>query len=1233
MSKMGHVFEASIRPNNLEDGTGGGAVSCSVDTNYNDRNSDSDLSIAISSSNRPPAPLLGHFSYVAPVLSMGSFSANTEALRSPMQYTWSPRGRDSTLMPQQRQYHHHQPLVAASSSNAPRNVEQEGPSHINDIEEPLLDNSPLSSFKGSTSQQGDGQSPPASGLLSTTSFKAACSDQDWFDHGATSFLHHQNLSLITVSGAGDFGLLSDSLLKPVTSLPQGRDAGSLHAVVIGFINAMVNLPALIAYTTIVFQAPVYSPFIGPLCKFLFLSSAIHQAVVCTFGTLPFTVGQVQDVGLIFLSAMATDIACTCSEAGLEPKVALGTSLLALSIATATAGALTVGVGKFQLAQLLQYIPLPVIGGYLAYVGYFCFSGGASLAAGVELNEVVQWLNVLKPDPLIKLTALAGTTFMFMWVMHRFHHPLVLPAALAAVPLVFHLVLIASGLDLEQAQEAGWVMKPTEGSSYQFWELWQLFNIDPQTGWAGLVNGGSIYWPALFRQLPKIPGLFLVICFGSCMDVAAIQQEYPQPIDFNQQLVTIGTSNILSGILGAGFTGSYIFSQSIFTLRARVHNRFNGWTIVILELALCMVPFSVAQYCPSFFFGALLAWFGSDIFISWMFLSYWKLSKAEYFLLLLSFMSIMYVGLQLGIVAGIIMAVLYFVYEYAKSTTKTLNSVPVRSGTVRRYSHRTLLDVLVPAHVAALELSGFLFFGNSIAISSRIEKIAEALLKSKEEISNVQVSDWRTSDVPADDSGGKSIAYDEKKSAVHAWPPTPTAAPYAGCGCQQAPALVGGSTSTLPTKTGIIGGSTSTLPTNKTDIIGGTLSDRLRSHHHLIHQSWALEAARDMIGTPLFLIIDLSDVPSMDATAAHTFAMLCNVLFSRGIQMIICGIQGSESSDIKGLLVAQGMSLIPYPDAVGYEDYSVNASSSTPPAVRNMTKAKECSESGGCSSERMAGFSSRSEATSAVGTQHGLDAPLLATETWQYPEESVAIMQSPPVLQAGQAWEFASFQSASQFCEERLLLVAVTQGLVEEAALKVSLEEVVTTHSNTVPSSMALDLQPVIATLRSHMISRILHRGELLFRAGEAVGSIFLIESGYIKTIMASSSTSLTESSSTHLAAKRCNQQTVGTAACASLGSYSLCEVTTCHGSHIATRTVSGGGITYGPGSLLGLPHFYMDKLSTVSAVCQARSCCVLELTSESLERLMVVSPASYGLMQMVAAKYLSIALSEAGACR
>ena len=75
-----------------------------------------------------------------------------------------------------------------------------------------------------------------------------------------------------------------------------------------------------------------------------------------------------------------------------------------------------------------------------------------------------------------------------------------------------------------------------GSQY-FWDLWGLFNLHTGSGWSGLLDG--LYWPAFFAQIPKITGLFLVVCFGSCMDVAAIQQEIPRPLDFNGELVTVG----------------------------------------------------------------------------------------------------------------------------------------------------------------------------------------------------------------------------------------------------------------------------------------------------------------------------------------------------------------------------------------------------------------------------------------------------------------------------------------------------------------------------------------------------------------------------------------------------------------------------------------------------------------------------------------------------------------------
>ncbi|CAN0497868.1 unnamed protein product, partial [Laminaria digitata] len=75
------------------------------------------------------------------------------------------------------------------------------------------------------------------------------------------------------------------------------------------------------------------------------------------------------------------------------------------------------------------------------------------------------------------------------------------------------------------------------------------------------------FPSL-QVLPNLLAMTVVVAFSSCLDVAAIEMEMGTPLDFNGELQTVGWSNAVSGLLG-GFTGSYIFSQTIFNLRAGV----------------------------------------------------------------------------------------------------------------------------------------------------------------------------------------------------------------------------------------------------------------------------------------------------------------------------------------------------------------------------------------------------------------------------------------------------------------------------------------------------------------------------------------------------------------------------------------------------------------------------------------------------------------------------------------
>jgi sulfate permease, SulP family len=68
---------------------------------------------------------------------------------------------------------------------------------------------------------------------------------------------------------------------------------------------------------------------------------------------------VQDVGLIFLSSMATSIAAICVEQGYEDHEALGTALLTLALSTLLVGVLIMLVGAPLSRRSFLVTPLKV----------------------------------------------------------------------------------------------------------------------------------------------------------------------------------------------------------------------------------------------------------------------------------------------------------------------------------------------------------------------------------------------------------------------------------------------------------------------------------------------------------------------------------------------------------------------------------------------------------------------------------------------------------------------------------------------------------------------------------------------------------------------------------------------------------------------------------------------------------------------------------------------------------
>jgi hypothetical protein len=81
------------------------------------------------------------------------------------------------------------------------------------------------------------------------------------------------------------------------------------------------------------------------------------------------------------------------------------------------------------------------------------------ARPAQIDSFASWVHLGNVPALIKLVPAAGSTALLLATLKFGRNPIALPAVLVSIPVVFHLVLLATGTSLQQAADAGWVMQP------------------------------------------------------------------------------------------------------------------------------------------------------------------------------------------------------------------------------------------------------------------------------------------------------------------------------------------------------------------------------------------------------------------------------------------------------------------------------------------------------------------------------------------------------------------------------------------------------------------------------------------------------------------------------------------------------------------------------------------------------------------------------------------------------
>jgi sulfate permease, SulP family len=406
------------------------------------------------------------------------------------------------------------------------------------------------------------------------------------------------------------------------------------SILYGLINATIVLPVLMSFGSIIYRDEAFRPYLNVLIKLTVVSGVVHQLCFSTLSSLPFAVGQVQDAGLIFLSGMAGMLVQDCRQRGVDDETLLATVTVGLSLCTTLLGLALVIIGKVQLAQWVQLLPTCVVGGYLAYIGYFCGISGVGLMAG---TSQVTWAAISQKIVYIAPGILGG---LFIYTLVRkLRHMAVLPTCILFLFGLFYFILWMCDISVDQATEKGWISKTDRPPVW--YHSWDYLKLD------------KVLWSTLPQLFLSEISMIFVVALSSSLDIAAIELEMKEPLDYNQELSMIGISNFVSGMTG-GYTGSYIFSQSIFSLRAGIRSRMAGYVLAGCEIGFLVAPFSILAYVPNFFFGSLLSLICADLMVEWLIDSRNKMGHVEYFLCLATFLLILILGVEYGIVLGVVL---------------------------------------------------------------------------------------------------------------------------------------------------------------------------------------------------------------------------------------------------------------------------------------------------------------------------------------------------------------------------------------------------------------------------------------------------------------------------------------------------------------------------------------------------------------------------------------------------
>ncbi len=456
-----------------------------------------------------------------------------------------------------------------------------------------------------------------------------------------------------------------------------------------------------------FAAMIFS---GELAEFLpqgmgilLLGALIMGLIVTLMSTYAASIAMPQGSTAAIMGVVAAAIVASMSME--TPSATFATVVAAMMFSSVLTGLVLWILGRFNLGQLVRYMPFPVVGGFLAGTGWILAVGGLGVMTDGILGA--ELFNSRLLPHWIPGFAFAAITLL---LTRRYSHFLLMPCLLGAAVALFYLVYFQFYGEIRSAETNGWLLGPFPADSL----------LEPVTRQA--ITEAD--WTVVLDNGISLATIFVVGTISLLLNATGIEIATRSNVELNRELKAVGIANITAGMMGSSL-GYHMLSLSTLGHRLNAGSRLLGLVSAAVIAGALLFGADMLATIPKLVAGGFLLFLGLAFLTDWLYDSWSRLSRLDYLLVWFILIVVILFGMLQGVVVGIVVSMLFFVASYA--TTRNVRHTLSRQNYQSYVMRPPAAEKVLREHgqrLAIFELQGFIFFGSAYTLIEQLRSRIE-----------------------------------------------------------------------------------------------------------------------------------------------------------------------------------------------------------------------------------------------------------------------------------------------------------------------------------------------------------------------------------------------------------------------------------------------------------------------------------------------------------------------------